>query len=296
MKDIAARQSSLAIWQWSVALLTALIATVAVWYGLTHFNIIGSLQSSTAASTAAPATNEASSPSQDFVDLGLERARTGDIEGALEALSVAIASDPDGAAQAYYYRALIQAQQGELPAAISDFDKAIEIDGHFPAAYAARATAKLSQGHPAKAIEDFNKALRLDDTHAPTYINRGQAYMQLKMYDEALLDFNHAIKLDSQSLAAYFNRGVFYLERQQNEKALADFNACVELDPSAPAPYFNRAVTYVQLGEKDKAIADLGMYLNLAQDEEGIHQAKALLEGLSSGYAEDETATGQDSP
>ncbi|RMF31298.1 MAG: tetratricopeptide repeat protein, partial [Chloroflexi bacterium] len=95
----------------------------------------------------------------------------------------------------------------------------------------------------------FHKALQLDPEHAPTYVNRGQAYMHLGMED----------------------------------LALADFNKAIELDPELIAAYFNRAVAYIQLDETDKAAADLTLYLRLAKDEEGRHQAQALLDSLANG-------------
>ncbi len=217
---------------------------------------------------------------KDFVALALEKARAGDVDEALKALNVAIAADPQGAAEAYYYRGLIRAEKGDVKAGLDDLTQAIESAPHMPQAYAARGSLYLLAGRPAKAIEDLNKAIELDPVHAPNYVNRGQAYMALQMNDLALQDFDKAIELDPSAVAAYFNRGVLYFQEKEIDKAIADFSTCIELDPDAPAPYFNRAVAYIEKDEREKAAVDLAVYLKIAEDEMGRHQAEALLQSL----------------
>ncbi len=222
-------------------------------------------------------------PSDDFLALALDKAAQGDAEGALQALDVAIAADPQGAADAYYYRGLIRAELGDLAAAIEDFSQAIAINAHRPEFYGARATTYMAQGRTATAIEDFDKAIELAPDHAPTYVNRGQAYVEVGIYDLALADLNKALELDPNLLAAYFNRGVLYLQTERPELALKDFSTAIDLNPNVPAPYFNRAVTYIQLGDNEKAAADLGIYLTLTKEDadgETRHQAEMLLESL----------------
>ncbi len=229
---------------------------------------------------SSPAAEQAD-PTQDFTALALSRAAQGDVKSALQALDIAIAADPDGAFQAYYYRGLIHAQREEFQAALNDFNQALSINPHLVEAYAARGTTYVSLGRPITALEDFNKALEMKPDDAETLVNRGHAYMLLNMHDLALADFNRAIELDSSLVAAYFNRGVLYLTQEQPQKALADFDTCIELDPEQPGPYFNRAAAYLALGERERAIADLKIYLGLAQSEENRQKAEALLDSLT---------------
>ncbi len=277
-------------WRWLAAALVAIVVGVGVWYALTHLSFLSSVseEAQTASATPAPqeeATGQEQSPAalpmDDFTALALEKAKQGDVDGALEAFSVAIAANPDGASVPYYYRGLVYIDQGKVEEAIDDFTKAIEIDKHFAQAYAARGTAYLMTSRPAKAAEDFDKAIQLDPKNATTYVNRARAYMGLQMLDEAEQDLNHAIELNPKLLAAYFNRGVLYMLQQRTEEALKDFDTCVSLNPNAPAPYFNRAVAYIELGDKKAAATDLAIYLTLSKDEEGKHQARALLDSLT---------------
>ncbi len=283
----AMTQKHSAWWRWLVGAIVAVVVGVGVWYALTHVSMFGgangqeSVNESVSAEAGTTGSDPAELPMDDFTELALEKAKQGDVDGALEAFSVAIASNPDGASVPYYYRGLVYIDQGKVMEAIDDFTKAIELDKHFPQAYAARGTAYLMTSRPAKAAEDFNKAIQLDPKNATTYVNRARAYMGLQMLEEAESDLNTAIKLNPNLLPAYFNRGVLFMLQQRTEEALADFNKCVEINANAPAPYFNRAVAYIELGDKKAAATDLAIYLTLSKDEEGKHQARALLDSLT---------------
>ena len=282
MAQISADKHSSDWWRWLLAAAVALIVMVGVWYALTQFTDLGKAASGLETEeTTETQPMGAELPMDDFTKLALEKAKQGDVEGALDAFSVAIASNPDGASVPYYYRGLVYIDQGKVMEAIDDFNKAIELDNHFPQAYAARGTAYLMISRPAKAAEDFNKALQLDPTNATTYVNRARAYMGLQMNEEAEADLDKAIALDPKLVAAYFNRGVLRMLNQDTEKALEDFNQCIAINPNAPAPYFNRAVAYIELGDKKAAATDLAVYLTISKDEEGKHQARALLDSLT---------------
>lgn len=284
MTQITPKKQSLDWWRWLIAAAVAIFAAVIVWYALTHLISLGNSASTPATQksvTGESQSSDAELPMDDFTKLALDKAKQGDAQGALDAFSVAIAANPDGASVPYYYRGLVYIDMGQVNDAIDDFTKAIELDGHFPQAYAARGTANLMISRPAKAVEDFDKALQLDPKNATTYVNRARAYMGLKMLDEADADLGKAIDLSPDLMAAYFNRGVLRMLQENQQGALEDFNKCIAINPNAPAPYFNRAVANIELGDKKAAATDLAVYLTISQDEEGKHQARSLLDSLT---------------
>ncbi len=294
MAQTSADKKSSDWWRWLVAAAVAVIVMVGVWYALTHLTGFGKNASVSGSTEETAEQSGAEVPMDDFTKLALDKARQGDVEGALDAFSVAIAANPDGASIPYYYRGLVYIEEGQVNEAIDDFTKAVEIDSHFPQAYAARGTAYLMISRPAKAAEDFNKALQLDPKNATTYVNRARAYMGLQMNEEAEADLDRAIELDPKLVAAYFNRGVLRMLNQDTEKALEDFNQCIAINPNTPAPYFNRAVAYIELGDKKAAATDLAVYLTISKDEEGKHQARALLDSLTGTQGENSYNPGQE--
>ncbi len=232
------------------------------------------------AATDTTDTENENGSTNDFIKLALEQAGQGNVEEALKSLDVAIASDVDAAAQAYYYKGIIHAERGDYADALDAFESGISANPHMPELFAARATTYATMGRPATALEDFNQAIELDPGYAATYVNRGQAFLNMGEPDLAIEDFNYALELDPELTAAYFNRGVLYLEKSENDKALADFHKAIEFSPDAPAPYFNRAVAYMNLSNLPAAAADLTIYIGMTDDEEGKHQAEALLSSL----------------
>ena len=48
-----------------------------------------------------------------------------------------------------------------------------------------------------KAIADYDRAIQLDPQYAAAYNNRGNAYYDLKEYQKAIVDYDRAIELDS---------------------------------------------------------------------------------------------------
>jgi len=73
-------------------------------------------------------------------------------------------------AMAYFNRGLIYANKEDLDRAISDWDKAIQLDPDFSAVYYNRGIAYANRGETQNAIADFKKVLELcsaDETLCP---------------------------------------------------------------------------------------------------------------------------------
>ena len=79
------------------------------------------------------------------------------------------------------------------------------------------------------AITDLNKAIELDPQLAEAHNNRGWVYGSQGQWDLAIIDLNKAIELDPELAEAYFNRGSTYYYKGQEDLALADFNKVIEL-------------------------------------------------------------------
>jgi tetratricopeptide (TPR) repeat protein len=62
---------------------------------------------------------------------------------------------------------------GQHAAAITDYDKAIQLKPNYAYAYSNRGLAKVSLGQHAAAITDYDKAIQLKPDVVETYNNRG---------------------------------------------------------------------------------------------------------------------------
>jgi tetratricopeptide (TPR) repeat protein len=113
---------------------------------------------------------------------------------------------------------------------------------------AARASALASRGQTDDALTDFNRAIELDRNYTWAIAARGQTYLELNRYDDALADFNRAIKLDRNYTWALGGRGQTYRRLKRYDDALADFNRAIELDRNYTWAIAARSQTYAAMG------------------------------------------------
>jgi protein O-mannosyl-transferase len=148
--------------------------------------------------------------------------------------------------------------QGDLDRAISEYDKAIEINPGSFLAYNNRAGAYLKKGDQAKALSDYGKAIELGPTFPEAYYSRGTLYLNRGDLAEALSDFSRAIAINPRYAEAYYNRGTLYLKRGDLAEALSDLNRAIEINPVYAEAYNNRGTVHARQGNIDAAIADYG--------------------------------------
>src|SRR4030042_5342299 len=75
-------------------------------------------------------------------------------------------------------------------------------------AYNNRGLAYSHKGQYDQAISDFNKALEINPRYAEAYNNRGLAYDERGQLDQAISDFNKALEINPRYAEAYTNRGI----------------------------------------------------------------------------------------
>src|SRR6266849_8207628 len=112
---------------------------------------------------------------EDYNNRGLERQGKGDIEGAIDdyTKAVALKARPSTIATAYNNRANARMSKNDLEGAISDYSKAIEIQpGEYENFYN-RGVARLAKGDNDGAIADFSRALEISPRFPLAY-NRSE--------------------------------------------------------------------------------------------------------------------------
>jgi len=128
-------------------------------------------------------------------------------------------------------RGIEKAKNGDLDGAIADFDRAAERNPKDDAPYYNRAQAKSLKKDTAGAIADYNKAIRLGSTNPAAYNNRGNARAETNDREGAIADYSRAIKLKPDYARAYYNRAVAKKEKGDMEGAEADLKRAQKLDP-----------------------------------------------------------------
>lgn len=116
------------------------------------------------------------------------------------------ASDGETQAQGLIVRGLISNRQGQDARALADFTAAIKVrhdsSSLRSAAFANRGMTHLNMGDADKAVSDLNKAIELDPKDAFAYAARGLAHLRQDRVEAARADGERAMRLNPDKTAA----------------------------------------------------------------------------------------------
>ena len=207
---------------------------------------------------------------------GSTKAVLGQYLAAVSDYDKAIQLKPDHA-MAYYNRGLAKDHLEQYLAAVSDYDKAIQLKPDYADAYYNRGLIRDHLGQHIAAISDYDKAIQLEPDRADAYNNRGVAKAELGQHSAAIQDYNMAIQLESNYADAYHDRGLAKYHLDQYLASISDFDKAIRLKPDHAGAYLGRGVAKVLLNRNSEAKQDLRAALRLAK-KVGDEDTKAKAE------------------
>ena len=157
---------------------------------------------------------------------------------------------------AYNNRGLIYLEQKQYELALIDFNKAIELKPNFAHTYNNRGLLFFNQGNYDLAIADYNKCIELDPNYSISYCNRGLVYAKKGLFDLALIEYKKSIEFDPEYYLAYFNRADLFWNIKQYDLALADYNETINFNPFYSDAYYDRGGIYFMRKQYDLALTD----------------------------------------
>jgi tetratricopeptide (TPR) repeat protein len=193
---------------------------------------------------------------------GTAKQTKGDLDGAIEDFSQAIALDPS-ATQAFSDRASARNAKGDFDGAIADDTQVIAQQPHNAAAFCQRGFIKQSKNDLDGAIADYTLALQLDPKNYIALYNRGLIKEQKGDPDGALVDYNQALDLSPKFAGAYYNRGNAKSDKSDFDGAIADYTRALEINPKISMAYCNRGLAEQNTGNLDAAFQDYNQALAL---------------------------------
>src|SRR5436309_2081100 len=255
-----------------------------------------------AAKSPSPAAMASDASDGDLVNRGIEKAKNGDLDGAIAHFDRAAELNPKDDAP-YYNRAQAKRLKNDTAGAIADYTRAIELGSTNPAAYNNRGNARAENNDRDGAIADYTRAIELKPDYARAYYNRAVLKKEKGDKAGAKADFKTAQKLDpelaSEESAADskndrlslspappaseesdedpIERGIEKAKKGDLDGALADFNRAIELDPKNAAAYYNRASAKMLKKDADGAIADYTRVIELDPKNVGAYNNRGIL-------------------
>ena len=170
--------------------------------------------------------------------------------------------------------------QGNLDAAIADYDRALGLKPSTERVLAARGDTCRQMGRYDDALADLTRALAFKPNSAWVLASRGVTYRQMKRYGEALTDLTRALELRPDDEQALANRGITYRLMKRYDQALADLTRALELKPDYEQALAHRGITYRRMERYQEALADLTGALALKPDDAWVCYWMACVSAL----------------
>jgi len=103
-------------------------------------------------------------------------------------------------------------------------------DASYSQSYVMRGLKYKTDGNHNAAITEFNRAIELDSNVADAYYFRGGVYGSLGDWEKAIADYTHAITLNQKD-TYYVSRGGSYFMLDKNNEARSDLETALRLNP-----------------------------------------------------------------
>lgn len=134
-----------------------------------------------------------------------------------------------------FYLGKTQMEMGDMAAAVSRFDTALQLDPHaqdIPSIFSYRGQAWKELGDYDKALDNAKKGLIRDEQRTDLHNLAGFCHFKKKEHEEAVNCFSRVVELNPASAIDYANLAVNYRELGETEKAVHFFRIALDLDPS----------------------------------------------------------------
>lgn len=135
-------------------------------------------------------------------------------------------------------------RRGQYGQALSQFEKAIDLDNGFMPAYLSQGYAYFHLGHYNSALSSFARVTELAPDDYRGHLNLGISFLELGMYPEATESLFRARKHNAASAEVPYQLGLLYERQGLVDAALTSYNEALVLNPQFSAAL--RAVERLQ--------------------------------------------------
>jgi tetratricopeptide (TPR) repeat protein len=148
-------------------------------------------------------------------------------------------------------------EQGNLEAAIGQFQKAISLDANYFPARLNLAYAYEKMNRVEQAIDAYREAIDAQPQSFFAHNNLGVLYDKQGLYDSAIAEFETALQIETKNTMALKNLEIAKANKMAVEERAARIQRAEQLaraKPNDPAVSYDLARTYAFYGQKDLAL------------------------------------------
>ena len=197
-------------------------------------------------------------------------------------LNAALANVPKPAV-ALYEKGLEFARAGETDRAIEQLKQAVALHPNFSLALNELGVQYMKKGEFDKAAEALAKVVHLSPDSAEPILNYGIALFNQKKLPEAEVQLRAAVKKNDHSFAAHHYLGMTLIGRKSYADAEAELRRAIELGgPRAGLAHYYLGGVYWQAGKLQQAADELETYLKLEPKAPQADKIRGTIKDLRS--------------
>lgn len=148
-------------------------------------------------------------------------------------------------------------------------EKSIRRDDQNERVYVEKARALRDRGKIDEALSNYEKALELNPKLALVYYDMGKIYKNKGNPDKAVEMYNKAIEIDPAMSIAYYDLGIMYDSQRypkynNPQRAISLLNTSIRLNPNYADAYYSIARAYENVEDRKNSVPNFEKYLELA--------------------------------
>ncbi len=195
---------------------------------------------------------------------------------AVALLEKSVSIEPD--ARACYFIGLCRYNMGEPEQAITELQRASELDPAFAEAGILSSVIMLKRNRPDDAVREITNVLNKDANNAYAHDVLGSAYIAKGMYAEGMAEVDKAIDLNPRILNFYVQKSRLELQKGDIREAETALEAAVKVNPEVLQPRVVLGSYYLRQREYQKAVNILKQGIRGQKDDAVLYDmiAEAL--------------------
>jgi tetratricopeptide (TPR) repeat protein len=164
---------------------------------------------------------------------------------------------PTDSAASYLFTARMLLRQDFGPVAEEYAQQAAALDAKLPLVHFLLGELNLYHSKIPEAIAEFQKELELNPGYAAAYYKLADAYSRTQKFDEAEKLLQRSIWLDATSTGPYILMGKVLEKKGEAELAVRALQRALTMDPNNPIPHHLLGQAYRDMGRSDDADREL---------------------------------------
>lgn len=153
--------------------------------------------------------------------------------------------------------------KADVPNALADINRAIELSPAMTNSYVKRASMHMESGDRESTLADFQKAIEINPEDPDIYYHRGQCNFILQDFSAAARDYQKSIELDATFVFSHIQLGVAQYKLGSTSASMSTFRRCLQKFPESAEVFNYYGELLLDQGKFEEAIEKFDTAISL---------------------------------